>query len=117
LVAQGCCKVLRDSITAFALFVVEELRAQETACEVLDSTAVTRDAKRRGLGWLVGQADIGWSNRIGWYEEVHLWLSGIVEEHVGADLGPQRRARNPSCRAPAITEQLAGLHYLHSSVI
>ena len=27
-----------------------------------------RDAKRRGHGWLAGQADIGWSNSIGWYE-------------------------------------------------
>lgn len=65
----------RDAITAFALFVVEVLRAQETAYEVLDSTAaVTRDAKRRGLGWLAGQADIGWSNRIGWYEGFPLLL-------------------------------------------
>src|SRR5258708_8360068 len=27
-----------------------------------------RDAKRRGAGWLAGQAGIGWSNRLGWYE-------------------------------------------------
>lgn len=66
----------RDAITAFALFLVQQLRAQETAYEVLDSTAaVTRDAKRRGLGWLAGQADIGWSNRIGWYEGFHVLLS------------------------------------------
>jgi hypothetical protein len=57
----------RDEITTFALRVVQLLQAQNTAYEVLDSTAaVTRDAKRRGLGWLAGQADIGWSNRIGW---------------------------------------------------
>jgi hypothetical protein len=63
----------RDEITAFALFVVQMLRAQDSAFEVLDSTAaVTRDAKRRGLGWLAGQADIGWSNRVGWYEGFHL---------------------------------------------
>ncbi len=65
----------RDAITAFALFLVQLLHAQETAYEVLDSTAaVTRDAKRRGLGWLAGQADIGWSNRVGWYEGFHLLL-------------------------------------------
>lgn len=65
----------RDKITAFALFLVQMLHAQETAYEVLDSTAaVTRDAKRRGTGWLAGQADIGWSNRIGWYEGFHLLL-------------------------------------------
>src|SRR5258708_14390153 len=66
----------RDAITAFALFLVQLLQAQHTAYEVLDSTAaVTRDAKRRGLGWLAGQADIGWSNRIGWYEGFHLLLA------------------------------------------
>jgi hypothetical protein len=27
------------------------------------------------LGWLVGQADIGWSNRLGWYEGFHRLLS------------------------------------------
>jgi DDE family transposase len=41
--------------------------------EALDSSGIpTRDAKRRGTGWLAGQADIGWSNRIGWYEGFHL---------------------------------------------
>lgn len=64
-----------DEITAFALDLVQILHAQETDYEVLDSTAaVTRDAKRRGLGWLAGQADIGWSNRVGWYEGFHLLL-------------------------------------------
>src|SRR6266851_5732926 len=56
----------RDAITAFVLHLVESIRAQECPYEVLDSTAaVTRDAKRRGLGWLAGQADIEWSNRFG----------------------------------------------------
>ena len=43
----------RDEITVFALFVVQVLRAQETAYEVLDSNLpATRDAKRRSLaGW------------------------------------------------------------------
>ncbi len=57
----------RDAITLFALFLVQLLQAQDCLYEVLDSTAaVTRDAKRRGTGWLAGQADIGWSNRLGW---------------------------------------------------
>ncbi len=65
----------RDAITAFGLYLVLLLHAQESLYEVLDSTpAVTRDAKRRGTGWLAGQADIGWSNRIGWYEGFHLLL-------------------------------------------
>src|SRR5215211_2689810 len=42
----------------------------------LDSSGIpTRDAKRRGAGWLPGLADIGWSNRLGWYEGCHLLLA------------------------------------------
>jgi hypothetical protein len=38
--------------------------------------ACFRDAKRRGGGWLAGYADIGWSNRLGWYEGFRLlWPS------------------------------------------
>ena len=66
----------RESIPAFGLFLVELMKAQHCCYEALDSTAVvTRDAKRRGAGWLAGQADIGWSNRLGWYEGFHLLLS------------------------------------------
>ncbi len=65
----------RDAITAFGLHLVQLMQAQRCPYEVLDSTAaVTRDAKRRGVGWLAGQADIGWSTRIGWYEGFHLLL-------------------------------------------
>lgn len=53
---------------------------QERTTRVLDSTAaVTRDARRRGLGWLAGQADIGWSNRVGWDEGFHLLLCVTAE--------------------------------------
>lgn len=56
----------RDEITAFALFVVQTLRARDTAYEVLDSTAaVTRDAKRRGLGWLVKPIVVGATALVG----------------------------------------------------
>src|SRR5918994_2148229 len=41
--------------------------------EALDSSAMpTRDAKRRGHGWLAGCADVGWSNSLGWYEGFRL---------------------------------------------
>src|SRR5512134_3305916 len=44
--------------------------------ELLDATpAPTRDAKRRGHGWLAGLADIGWSNRLGWYEGFHVLMA------------------------------------------
>src|SRR5918911_2450510 len=61
---------------AFFLHLVHLLAAQRCAYEALDSSGVpTRDAKRRGVGWLPGLADIGWSNRLGWYEGVHLLLA------------------------------------------
>lgn len=61
---------------AFALYLVDQMHAQDCAYEALDSTAApTCDAKRRGLGWLAGQADIGWRNRIGWYEGFHLLVA------------------------------------------
>lgn len=44
--------------------------------QALDSSAVpVRDAKRRGEGWLAGSADIGWSNRLGWYEGFRLLVA------------------------------------------
>jgi hypothetical protein len=66
----------QDALVAFSLSLVQRLQAQQCAYEVLDATAVpTRDAKRRGLGWLPGLADIGWSSRLGWYEGMYLLLS------------------------------------------
>jgi Transposase DDE domain len=58
------------------LYGVQNLDTQHCLYEALDSTAVpTRAAKRRGLGWLAGLTDIGWSNRLGWYEGFHLLLA------------------------------------------
>jgi hypothetical protein len=66
----------REVIAAFSLYLVEQMQAQHCLYEALDSSGIpTRDAKRRGTGWLAGQADIGWSNRIGWYEGLHLLTS------------------------------------------
>src|SRR5512143_2078745 len=63
-------------VVAFSLHLVQRRQAPQCAYEVLDATAVpTRDAQRRGLGWLPGVADLGWSNRLGWYEGIHLLLS------------------------------------------
>jgi hypothetical protein len=62
-----------DAIVAFFLHVAKLLDSSGWAYEVLDSSGVlTRDAKRRGRGWLPGLATIGWSNRVGWYEGFHL---------------------------------------------
>ena len=63
-------------LVAFCLHLVHLLAAQRCAYEALDSSGVpTRDAKRRGAGWLPGLAAIGWSNRLGWYEGFHLLLA------------------------------------------
>lgn len=64
------------AVVSCVLHLVQLLQAQRCAYEVIDTLAVpTRDAKRRGLGWLPGLADIGWSNRLGWYEGFHLLLA------------------------------------------
>ena len=61
---------------AFSRHLVDLLQGQRGLYEALDSSGVpTRSAKRRGAGWLAGRADIGWSNRLGWYEGFHLLLS------------------------------------------
>jgi hypothetical protein len=74
-------------ITAFGLCVVSRLEAQHCLYERIDSSGIaTRDAKRRGGGWLPGQADIGWSNRIGWYEGFHL-LVAISQQGVVTGYG------------------------------
>ena len=58
-----------DLIEAFVLHLVAVVQTPRCPYQALDSSAMpTRDAKRRGHGWLAGQADIGWSNSIGWYE-------------------------------------------------
>jgi hypothetical protein len=58
-----------DLIEAFVLHLVAVVQTPRCPYQALDSSAMpVRDAKRRGHGWLAGQADIGWSNSIGWYE-------------------------------------------------
>ena len=68
------------ALVAFFLCLVHLLAAQHCADEALDSSGVPpRDAKRRGAGWLPGLADIGWSNRLGWYAGVHrCWRCTLV---------------------------------------
>jgi hypothetical protein len=66
----------RDTISRFTTYVVDLLQARQSAYEALDCSGVpTRNAKRRGAGWLPGLADIGWSNRLGWYEGFHVIMA------------------------------------------
>lgn len=64
------------ALTAFSRCLQGRLPASGALYEALDSCGVpTRSARRRGRGWLAGQADVGWSNRLGWYEGFRLLLS------------------------------------------
>jgi hypothetical protein len=65
------------------LHLVALLEVRKCPYEALDCSAMPiRDAKRRGHGWLAGDADIGWSNSLGWYEGFSLLTavdpSGVV---------------------------------------
>src|SRR5215203_2008397 len=65
-----------ELIEAVALHLVALLEARRCPYQALDSSAMpVRDAKRRGSGWLAGQADIGWSNSLGWYEGFRLLVA------------------------------------------
>jgi hypothetical protein len=86
-----------DALVACFLYLGRLLAAQRGLYEALDSSGIpTRDAKRRGAGWLPGLADIGWSNRLGWYEGFHLLLAvnpvGVI---TGFGFGPASTKAQP----------------------
>jgi hypothetical protein len=86
-----------DALVACFLHLVQLLAAQHCPYEALDSSGrPTRDAKRRGAGWLPGLADIGWSNRLGWYEGFHLLMAvnpvGVI---TGFGFGPASTKDQP----------------------
>lgn len=63
-------------IEEVGLYLAKALGTRSCPYEALDSAAMpVRDAKRRGAGWLAGYADIGWSNRLGWYEGFRLLVA------------------------------------------
>ena len=71
---------LHDKVCAFFSYLADVLDAPEALYEALDAApVVTRCAKRRGGGWLVGEADIGYSNRLGWFEGLKLLLATTPE--------------------------------------
>jgi hypothetical protein len=86
-----------EALVACFLSLVQVLAAQQCPYEALDSSGIpTRDAKRRGAGWLPGLADIGWSNRLGWYEGFHLLLAvNPVGMITGFGFGPASTKDHP----------------------
>jgi hypothetical protein len=62
-------RLYTQTIEEIAVKLGKMLEYRAHAYQALDSSAMpVRDAKPRGHGWLAGEADIGWSNSIGWYE-------------------------------------------------
>jgi Transposase DDE domain len=63
-------------IEEVGLHLATAMEPQSCPYQALDSSAMpVRDAKRRGAGWLAGEADIGWSNSLGWYEGFRLLVA------------------------------------------
>lgn len=121
----------QTTITAFALFLTEQI-GRDVPYEALDASAVpTRDSKRRGRGWLPGIANYGKSNRLGFYEGVHLLISvtpiGVItgygfgqastndfvltETFLAARAHPQLRL--PSVGKPALADYVADKGFSH----
>jgi len=88
---------LAGLVEEVALHLAEVMGARGCPYEALDSAAMpVRDAKRRGTGWLAGYADIGWSNRLGWYEGFKLLITvsptGVI---TGFGFGAASTAEQP----------------------
>jgi len=87
----------QDAIVAFFLHLITCLHGRNTPYESLDGMGVaSRNAKRRGAGHLPGLADIGWSNRLGWYEGFHV-LTAVSRAGVitGYGFGPASTKDQP----------------------
>lgn len=66
----------RPALEAFGCYLASRLRSRDDFIEALDTTAApVRDCKRRGRGWLAGLSNIGWSNRLHWYDGFRLLLA------------------------------------------
>lgn len=77
-------------LTHFTLWLTARLDAATAPDEVLDGTAVpTRNAKRRGRGWLAGVADIGKCLRRGWIHGLRVLVCAAPQGPVtGWGVGP-----------------------------
>jgi len=80
----------RDEITLFCLHIARLLDGDTSAYQVLDGMGIrVRNAQRRGGGWLDGYANIGYSNRLGWYEGLHVLIASTARGVItGFGFGP-----------------------------
>jgi hypothetical protein len=98
-----------QAVVAFALELSELLGSLATAYQVGDGMGMrVRNSKRRGNGWLDGKANIGWSNRLGWYEGFNVLLANTAG---GAITGFGIGAASTNDRVMAETF-FAARHYL-----
>jgi hypothetical protein len=88
-----------DALVVVGLQVADWVEGRTGAFQVLDSMGlVTRNSKRRGRGWLAGQATKGWCSRVGWF--AGLRLLSVVSPH-GAITGYGLAPANAGERALA----------------
>lgn len=63
-------------LMGFSRWVVAQLRARQCAYEALDTMGcATRNRQRRRAGWLAGEANLGYCNRLRWYEGLNVITS------------------------------------------
>jgi hypothetical protein len=119
-----CVRRYLHLIEEMALHLADVMKTQRCPYEALDSSAMpVRDAKRRGAGWLAGQANIGWSNSLGWYEGFRLLVAtdptGVItgfgfsaasatDQQVAETFFAIRHRPNP--RLPSVGSPAAGLY-------
>lgn len=83
-------RAVRPLLEQLAVWVAAQLDGSSGPFEALDpAPAPTRNVKRRGRGWLAGQADKGFSNRIGYFHGFGVLLSVHPEGVItGFGFGP-----------------------------
>ncbi len=63
-------------LIGFSHSLVAQLQARQCAYEALDTLGcATRNVQRRRTGWLAGEANIGYCNRLQWYEGLNVITS------------------------------------------
>lgn len=81
--------------------------------EALDTLGcATRDSRRRGRGWLAGEANLGYCNRLGWYEGLNVITSVTPEGYItGFGCAPASTKEQPYAETflAARWEQACGL--------
>lgn len=74
-------------VAAFCSYLAGELGARQCPYEAMDTMGCrTRNLKRRGRGWLPGMANIGYCNRLGWYQGFNV-ITSVTPKGVITGIG------------------------------